>query len=158
MRGSLSCRVLYQRRVNYVLTYAPHSPFNVWNFVQFSYRTHKKVFYLFSKIFSLILHGQRWSRKKMSIESITGIKKLTGDNFDIWKFHIETYLCAEGLQDCLYHYYNDTGRFECMADYMEKDNRARHILLSLIGDECLNLVRGKKSARDIWESLNLKYS
>lgn len=95
----------------------------------------------------------------MSIEAITGIKRLTGDNFDIWKFHIESYLAAEGLQDCLHHYHSDyTGRFECIADYMEKDNRTRNILICLIGDECLPSVKGKKSAKDMWESLNSKYS
>lgn len=95
----------------------------------------------------------------MSIEVITGIKRLTGcENFELWKFHIETYLAAEGLQDCLHHYYSDCGRFECIADYMEKDNRARNILLNLISDECIASVKGKKSAKDMWESLNLKYS
>jgi hypothetical protein len=120
-----------------------------------------KILYLFPKISKNLqfdIARSAVKSKKMSIESITGIKKLTGDNFDGWKFQVETYLSAEGLQDCLYHYYNDSGRFECMADYMEKDNRAKHILMSLIGDECLNLVRGKKSALDMWESLNLKYS
>lgn len=94
----------------------------------------------------------------MSIEDITGIKRLTGENFNIWKFHIETYLAAEGLQDCLHHYYSDCGRFECISDYLEKDNRARNILVSLIGDECIASVKGKKSAKDMWESINLKYS
>lgn len=96
----------------------------------------------------------------MSVEEITGIKRLTSsDDFNTWKFHIEIYLAAEGLQDCLYHYHHiENGRFEDITDYIEKDNRTRNILLNLIGDECLTVVKGKKSARDMWESLNLKYS
>lgn len=90
----------------------------------------------------------------MSVEERTGINKFNGsEHFDVWKFRIEHYLASEGLQDCLYHFCH-SGKFLSEADYIMRDNRAKHIIVSLLSDTAIIHIKNKISAKDMWETLN----
>lgn len=90
----------------------------------------------------------------MSVEDRTGIKRFNGsEGFDIWKFRLERYLASEGLDDCLFHFCH-SGKFFSEADYIKRDNQAKHVIVSLLHDMALVHIKNKNSAKDMWETLN----
>jgi transposase InsO family protein len=92
----------------------------------------------------------------MTTEEKSGIGKFKGDGFDHWKFRVEIFLTKHQVENCLTENYpTDASQ---MAAFKTKDNNAKHLLVSLIDDNYLEVVKDKKTAKEMWEAMNKTFS
>lgn len=88
-----------------------------------------------------------------------GIAKLNGSNYSIWKQKVEFLLVREELWQFVTENQPELGAGPGAADgarvrlWDNEDQKARATIGLLLEDSQLNLIKGTKTARDIWESL-----
>jgi len=92
----------------------------------------------------------------MSIAEKSGIGRFKGEGFDYWKFRVELFLTKNQVEDCLTKVF-PTDATEATA-FKAKDDNAKHLLVSLIDDSFLEVVRDKKTAKEMWTALNTTFA
>lgn len=87
-----------------------------------------------------------------SDEKSTGIKQFKGEGFEYWKFRVQTYLEMKGVKHCLTADVPSTDPEK--KAFMGKDVIAKHMIVSFIADEHLEVVQEKQTANEMWKALN----
>lgn len=80
------------------------------------------------------------------------IEQFKGDNFQNWKFRVESLLLENDLIECV-----ENAKFPKLIDKdnnaRKKDNRAKNLIIQSIHDSKLSIVRGKPTAYSMWLAL-----
>lgn len=84
-----------------------------------------------------------------------GIKRFNGSGYENWKYRVEILMQKKNLFFCLITLPNH-GPFG-IPDFEQKNNDAKHLLVSLIDDTMLHLIMGKKTAQEMWDVLRMNY-
>lgn len=72
-----------------------------------------------------------------------------------WLFRMQKYLDALGLKDVLNE---ETRKYMDPLEFQRKDRMAQHIIISHLKNESLNDIENKGSAKEIWETINERYT
>lgn len=83
------------------------------------------------------------------------VDPLNGNNYEAWKFRVETILIEQNVQDMIQveyrdETYTDENRRE---DARKKDNKCKSIIVQCIEDTQIDIVRNKATAYAMWKSL-----
>lgn len=90
-----------------------------------------------------------------SEERSTGIRQFKGEGFEYWKFRVQTYLEMKGVKKCLTEAL-PTDETEKKA-FVAKDVVAKHLIVSFIADDHLEVVQEKTTAKEMWDALNTTF-
>lgn len=91
----------------------------------------------------------------METSEKTLIKQFKGEGFDYWKFRVETFLEMKNVKESLSE--EKPTAADQLAAFEKRDKIARHYLVSLIGDEYLEVVREKETAKQMWDAMNTQF-
>lgn len=84
-------------------------------------------------------------------EKSTGIAQFAGSNFENWKFRVERHLSSVGCIKAVMES-APTVAAEIPA-FMKLDAKAQDVIVSFIHDDYIEYVRGKDTAKGMWDSL-----
>ena len=87
------------------------------------------------------------------------IKPFDGKNFDSWKYRVENFLEAQGVLDVLSSVKpGESAAAAALATWNEKNAKAKNLVISLVDDNHLEFIKGKATAKEMWDSLNAVFS
>lgn len=89
----------------------------------------------------------------MSVSKLVSIEPFKGENFQNWKFRVESLLLEHDLIECI-----ENTKFTKLIDKgdqnaKKKDNRAKNMIIQCIHDSQLSVVRNKSTAYAMWMAL-----
>lgn len=89
-------------------------------------------------------------------ELVIGIPQFNGCGYDNWQFRMTTHFDSLGLLDVL----TDDPPTDATAkeEFFKRDRRAKDRLVNHVHADCLNYVRDKKTAKDMWMSLESAFT
>lgn len=87
------------------------------------------------------------------------IEPLNANNFHTWKFRMEMLLLEKGVNDMAKNAFNEDNYSEEREreKAKRKDNMCKNLIVQCLGDSQIDLVRGKKTAHDMWRCLEDMY-
>lgn len=87
----------------------------------------------------------------MSSAKKAGIVQFAGEGYDTWKFRVETQLSAHGVKEAITNDPPEEGAAK--VAFLEKDEKAKALLVAYIADSHLEYIRDKQTAKAMWTSL-----
>ena len=85
-----------------------------------------------------------------------GIPQFNGNGFDDWQFRVQMYMDSLGLMEVLTG--DPPSNDAAKAIFLQNDKKAKEILVSMLHSDCFCYVRDKRTAKEMWSSLEAAFA